>query len=140
MLALASVLPLSQSSAGPDYERVLRERLAAPGSTCLPDEDCAAGRRATVIRIAADASQPAEPRPADQVYNLGCAACHDSGVGGAPIKGLAHVWNLRLSADGEQALIDAAWNGKGAMPAKGLCMDCTREEIEAAVLYMIANE
>ena len=34
-------------------------------------------------------------------------------------------------------LTNNAYNGYNAMPAKGLCMDCSREEIERSVQYML---
>lgn len=126
LAAVVLLLPIHQVSAGPDYERVLRERLAPPGS----------GGSTTPVVLAN--GEPA-PISGEAIYNQGCAACHNGGVGGAPRKGATHIWELRLQTSTEQALKDAAWNGKGAMPAKGLCPTCSREEIDAAVVYLLSD-
>ena len=36
-----------------------------------------------------------------------------------------------------ETLVNSVWNGMNGMPAKGLCIDCTKEEIEIAVQYML---
>jgi cytochrome c5 len=38
---------------------------------------------------------------------------------------------------GMEMLVNNAYNGYNAMPAKGLCADCSKEEIAAVVKYMI---
>ncbi|PSV27232.1 cytochrome c5 family protein [Photobacterium sp. GB-72] len=78
------------------------------------------------------------PRNGDAVYNTFCASCHTSGVMGAPKKDDAGDWSARI-AQGKDVLADHAINGFNAMPAKGACMDCSDEEIVAAINYMIAG-
>jgi len=34
------------------------------------------------------------------------------------------------------ALVASVNNGKGAMPPKGLCMDCTADQFKALIQYM----
>ncbi|MCL4410879.1 MAG: cytochrome c5 family protein [Gammaproteobacteria bacterium] len=85
----------------------------------------------------ANGQQAAEGgRSAEQVYNQACAACHTSGVLGAPRKGNADDWTDRL-AQGMDVLLEHSINGFNAMPPRGGCMNCTDEEIEAAIEYMI---
>ncbi|USD65238.1 cytochrome c5 family protein [Vibrio sp. SCSIO 43136] len=81
-------------------------------------------------------NEPAEPRDGATVYNTFCTACHTSGVSGAPIKGDADQWAPRL-AQGMDVVTDHAINGFNAMPAKGSCMDCSDDEIIAAIEHMI---
>ena len=64
------------------------------------------------------------------------AACHDAGVAGAPMTGNKSQWKSR-QAKGYETLVNSVWNGMNGMPAKGLCIDCTKEEIEIAVQYML---
>ena len=40
-------------------------------------------------------------------------------------------------AKGYEMLVTNAYNGINGMPAKGLCADCTKEEIGVAVQYML---
>lgn len=72
------------------------------------------------------------------VYNTSCAMCHAAGVANAPKVGDAAAWNARLE-QGMDALYNNADKGKGQMPARGLCMDCTDGELKAAIQYMVDN-
>lgn len=76
------------------------------------------------------------PRDGATVYGTFCTACHSTGVSGAPITGDAGDWAPRI-AKGKDVLTDHAINGFNAMPAKGSCMDCSDEEIIAAIDHMI---
>lgn len=75
-------------------------------------------------------------RSVDQIYTSGCAACHDAGVAGAPITGNVGQWANRMPK-GMDMLVNNAYNGYNAMPAKGLCADCSKDEIAAVVKYML---
>ena len=101
-------------------------RIHAVGSICIEGEDCA-----KALTVAA-----AGPRSAEDVYNKGCLACHASGAAGAPKFGIAADWTARLAL-GTELLYSNAINGKGAMPARGLCPNCSDDEVKAAVDYMI---
>ncbi|WP_035582335.1 c-type cytochrome [Halomonas sp. TG39a] len=68
----------------------------------------------------------------------GCAACHDSGVAGAPAIGDADAWAERLEK-GADELYASAINGIGAMPAKGGNPNLSDEEVMAIVDHMIAG-
>ncbi len=75
---------------------------------------------------------------AGDVYTSTCAACHASGVAGAPKTGDAGAWSARL-AQGYDTLLGHAINGIGAMPAKGGNTALADIEVARAVVYM-ANE
>jgi cytochrome c5 len=70
------------------------------------------------------------------VYTKSCAACHDSGVMGAPKVGDKDTWS-KLSAEGMDSLTHNAIKGEGKMPPKGGNMKLTDEEVKAAVEYMV---
>lgn len=80
--------------------------------------------------------EPTGPRDGTTVYTMFCSACHGTGVSGAPIKGEAGDWEARI-AQGKDVMIDHAINGFNAMPARGACMDCSDDEIIAAIDLMI---
>ena len=67
-------------------------------------------------------------------------ACHGAGIGGAPILGDAAGWADRI-AKGNDALYDGGINGipGTGMIAKGGCMNCSDDEVKAAVDYMVEN-
>ena len=50
----------------------------------------------------------------------------------------AAAWAPRI-AKGIDALLVSATNGLNAMPPKGLCMDCSEDELKGAIEYMISN-
>lgn len=82
------------------------------------------------------AAKPTGPRDGATVYNTFCTACHATGAAGAPIKGNAEQWAPRI-AQGMEVLTNHAINGFNAMPAKGSCMDCSDEEVIAAINFLI---
>ncbi|MGB5324013.1 MAG: c-type cytochrome [Pseudomonadales bacterium] len=111
--------------AGP-VEDMIAERIKPVGTVCVAGDDCAKG-----LTLAST-----EARSGEDVYNSGCMACHVSGAAGAPKTGVKADWTARL-ATGVDMLYSNAINGKGAMPAKGLCGNCSDDEIKAAVDHMI---
>nr|WP_084654955.1 cytochrome c5 family protein [Vibrio genomosp. F6] len=81
-------------------------------------------------------AEPTGPRDGATVYGTFCIACHSSGISGAPKTGNAAEWGPRI-AQGKDVLKNHAINGFNAMPAKGSCMDCSDDEIVAAIDHMI---
>jgi len=73
-----------------------------------------------------------------QVYEGVCQACHGNGVAGAPKFGDKEAWAPRI-ATGMDALLASATNGKNAMPPKGTCMDCSEQDLAAAIEYMVSH-
>ena len=75
---------------------------------------------------------------AQQKYMASCFACHSTGAAGAPKvgAGMSAEWEPRLEK-GLDAVVQNAINGINTMPAKGLCFDCTDEDLRAIVEYMI---
>jgi cytochrome c5 len=72
-------------------------------------------------------------------YNKTCAICHGSGVANAPKFGDAAQWQPR-QAKGMETLVASVRNGLGAMPPKGMCMDCSDADYQALIEYMIAGK
>jgi cytochrome c5 len=74
----------------------------------------------------------------EAIYNTKCVVCHGSGVAGAPKFGDKEAWAPRI-ATGMDALLSSATNGKNAMPPKGTCMECSEDDLKAAIEYMTSN-
>ena len=74
----------------------------------------------------------------EQKYMASCFACHSTGAAGAPKvgDGMAVEWEPRLEK-GLEAVVANTVNGLNTMPAKGLCFDCTDDDLRAIVQYMI---
>ena len=84
-------------------------------------------------------AQLTEGFDAEKTYMQSCFACHNSGAAGAPRVGNAADWEPRL-AKGMDVLMESTINGlNGVMPAKGLCADCTREEVDASVDFILSE-
>ena len=105
----------------------LASRIAPIGGLCMSGDSCAAAP----IVVASG------PRTGEEVYNT-CSACHSSGAAGAPKFGDVAAWAPRI-AQGAETLYTHSINGYNAMPAMGLCNDCSTDEIKAAVDHMVAN-
>ena len=75
-------------------------------------------------------------RSGEEIYNSKCAGCHTSGVMGAPKFASLEDWAPRVGL-GLEKLTLSAIAGKGGMPAKGTCMDCTDNDIKITVQYML---
>ena len=85
-------------------------------------------------------AQLSEGFNAQQKYMVSCFACHSTGAAGAPKvgAGMSVEWEPRLEK-GLDAAVQNAINGINTMPAKGLCFDCTDEDLRAIVEYMIES-
>ena len=74
----------------------------------------------------------------EQVYNATCAACHATGVMGAPKLGDKAAWEPRV-AKGKDSVYNNALNGLKLMPPKGGNASLKDEEVKAAVDFMLSK-
>jgi cytochrome c5 len=75
--------------------------------------------------------------PGQLTYQRFCFSCHASGAAGAPRMGDVAAWAARI-AKGESVLIESTIQGiPPGMPPRGLCMQCSDEELAATVLFML---
>lgn len=113
-------------------DRAVEQRLKPVGSVCVKGEECGNA----VAAAGGDDGASAEPRGGEEVYNGHCAACHGTGAAGAPKFGDAASWKPHI-AKGIETLDKHAIEGFNAMPPKGMCTQCSDEEIKNAVQYMV---
>ena len=109
----------------------IEDRIKPYSQVCVAgDDSCAAAGSAAV----------AASRSGEEVYNSACMACHTTGAAGAPTVGDAVAWADRI-AKGTDALYNSGINGVAGtgMIAKGGCMNCSDEEVMAAVDYIVAG-
>jgi len=75
-----------------------------------------------------------------ELYRRHCALCHDGGLGGSPILGVAEAWSARISR-GIDSLYKHAVEGfegsDGIMPPKGGFAQLSVEEVRRAVDYIV---
>jgi cytochrome c5 len=131
---IATLLAFSASAVDlNDKQRAaIEERIQPVGEVCMEgDSNCAVA----VVAVASSG-----PRSGEDVYNSACMACHSTGAAGAPKLGDAAAWADRI-AKGNDALYGSGINGVAGtgMMAKGGCMNCSDEEVTAAVDYMVAG-
>lgn len=128
-LALGGLLAASLGYAAVEDE--IRARLQPAGEVCVMGTECAQN-------LALAAGPAGAAKDPETVYQTFCFACHGTGANNSPVLGNAEQWAPRVEK-GVDALYESAVNGfnNGLMPAKGLCMDCTEEEIHATVDYML---
>ena len=84
------------------------------------------------VQVAAVAAESS----GESVYTGACGACHSTGALNAPKVGDTAAWEPRI-AQGLEALVSAAVNGKNAMPARGGQPALSDADIRAAVEYML---
>ena len=81
-------------------------------------------------------ARPALAADGKTVYGQTCAACHASGLAGAPKVGDKAAWAPR-TGNGKAALVSSVVKGKGAMPPKAGNASLTDADIGAAIDYML---
>lgn len=128
LVALGLGIALSASVQATSNDEAVAERIKAVGSVCIEGDDSCGG-------AAAAPAASGGARSAEDVYTTKCAGCHATGAAGAPMYGTAE-WADR-GAKGMESLLATAISGVGAMPARGLCMDCSDEELQGAIQYMV---
>ncbi len=126
LLGLSSLAVMAER-VPPGTDDEISARLAPFGSLCKAGEDC--GQNAAAVTSSG-------PRTGQQVYDTSCMACHAVGVSGAPKFGNAGDWAARIEK-GADALWSSTQNGFNVMPPRGTCMDCSDEELRAAMDYMV---
>ncbi len=129
-IALVTAMVASAAELSDSQRAEIEERIAPIGEVCLQGDQSCGGPA-----VAAAASGP---RSGKDVFDSACMACHSTGAGGAPKYGDLEAWAPRI-AKGIDALHQSGLNGVAGtgMMAKGGCMNCSDEEVLAAVDYMV---
>jgi len=87
---------------------------------------------------AQDVQRAEQLRPTDArlaaIYERSCLACHGT-RSAAPLAGFEPAWRTRLE-QGMTTLLSHAREGFNGMPAKGLCSDCSDEDLLALIQFM----
>ncbi len=113
-------------------KQAMIERIQPVGTVCLEGDESCAG----VVVVAAPAASAA--RTPEDIFNTNCSACHTTGAADSPRMGNLEEWAPRIEK-GLETLYDHAINGFNGMPAKGMCMDCSNDELHATVDYILSN-
>lgn len=130
-IALALSFSVSAQDLSEQQRSEIEQRIKPVGEVCLQGDSSCGGAAVAVN---------AGPRSGEAVYNAACMACHATGAAGAPKLGDVAAWADRI-AKGTEVLHLSGVNGVTGtgMIAKGGCMNCSDEEVIAAVDYMVAG-
>jgi cytochrome c5 len=79
-----------------------------------------------------------DPDAGEMIFNQVCAACHIQGFDGAPRLGDAAAWKPFIAL-GPQVMLERTLRGHRAMPPRGACGSCTRQDLADAIAYIIAH-
>lgn len=124
-LVMAQVNASTEGLSDAQIEKI-RDRIQPVADVCVQGDESCGG---PVVVVASG------PRSGEEVFNASCTTCHTAGIAGAPKKGDLAAWDARL-AKGFAKTLATAKTGLNAMPPKGLCMDCSDDELSAAIHYM----
>nr|WP_296021350.1 c-type cytochrome [uncultured Acidovorax sp.] len=117
-----------------------RSLLACCAALALALGGCNAGAPAAPTDAdvrAAEARRPQDPQLAAK-YERSCLLCH--GVrSGAPLVGFEPAWKPRV-AQGQATLLAHVREGFNAMPAMGLCTDCSDAELRQLIDFVIRGQ
>ncbi|RCV90542.1 c-type cytochrome [Billgrantia montanilacus] len=109
----------------------IAERLKPAGNLCLQDEDCG-----TAAAREAEGDTAANGLDGETIYGNVCAACHETGAAGAPVRSDEDGWAERIDK-GWDTLLDHSINGFNAMPARGGNPNLSDEEVAAATAHLL---
>ena len=157
IVGLVLLSSVQQASAQADIEAIIRN-IQPVGQVCLAGQNCSDDDTSSMsaASTAAPASEPETAAPevaapavaavedtstdfdVAATYQMSCFACHSSGAAGAPITGDAEAWEERM-AKGIDTVLANSINGVGAMPAKGMCMTCTEDNMRSLIDYLVTG-
>lgn len=81
----------------------------------------------------AEALRPTNAQLAEK-YERACLTCHAT-RSAAPLTGFAPAWHPRLK-QGMDVMLTHARDGFKGMPAKGLCSDCSDDDLRGLITFM----
>lgn len=103
----------------------------------IPGDTVALAEGMAAPALASNAASAVDADPAGiTVYKKACIVCHGTGVANAPRLGDQAAWQPRM-AQGIDRLLATSLAGKGAMPPRGTCADCSDDDLKAAIEYML---
>lgn len=89
-----------------------------------------------IADVSGDAAGPA-PHPGEATYQNYCFSCHTPGLSGAPKTGDKEAWAPRIAKGPDLLLASTVEGMPPAMPPRGMCFDCSDEDLAAAISYMV---
>ena len=101
------------------------------------------------LSFSAFAAQKYDLKKGKEIYDKSCFTCHATGVADAPKLHEVKHWDAHFAEAEAEAkknptkyksamdyLVEQVVKGRGAMPPKGMCNDCTYDDYADAISYM----
>jgi cytochrome c5 len=124
-----------------EIKRAIDYMMKSGSATPVPGGAAAVAPAAVALTTPAAAPAAAPAADGKKVFDMSCAACHATGVAGAPKFGDKAAWAPRI-AQGANVLYTHAIGGfqgkAGVMPPKGGNTSLPDADVKAAVDYMVA--
>lgn len=114
-------------------DQQIADRIQAVDTVCIAGTECATGGAAVVL------AQADSDFAVEAAYEQYCAMCHTSGMAGAPLLNDEAHWGPRLEDVGLDEIVQNSITGINAMPPRGMCMDCSDEQLRELVEYLIGD-
>jgi cytochrome c5 len=119
----------------PSRDAIAEERIEPVADVYTGEDGAAAIQQAAVTTVTEQVAAFDGSLDAEMLYTTVCAACHSTGVAGAPIPGSPEM--AQRAEKGQDALMQTALNGLNAMPARGGRADLTDEQVQVVVEFML---
>ena len=143
-----AVAALSLFAAGGANAQTAADNIRPARQVCLAGQPCVGNKVSMANEVAPVIAESMAAAPmaevaassfdAEATYMASCNACHAAGVANAPKLGDKAAWDARMEK-GMDAIMVNVMNGINAMPAKGLCMTCSADDLQEIVNYMVAK-
>lgn len=143
-----AVAALSLFAAGSANSQTAADNIRPSRQVCLAGQPCVGNKVSMATEVAPVTAESMAAAPmaevaassfdAEATYMASCNACHAAGVANAPKLGDKTAWDARMEK-GMDAIMVNVMNGINAMPAKGLCMTCSADDLQEIVNYMVAK-
>ena len=119
---------------------IAQKPVAVASAKVEPAEPAAPAKAEPAVSAAAvsETTAASSARPGEEIFNSTCTVCHTTGVAEAPKIADNEAWAPRI-ATGIDAMLATVINGKGAMPPRGTCGNCSDDELKGAIEYMVSK-
>jgi cytochrome c5 len=97
------------------------------------------GDATTTLAPVAETATAQPVHPGEKTYQNYCFSCHTPGLSGAPKTGDAQAWAPRIAKGADLLLATTIEGIPPAMPPRGMCFDCSDEDLAAAIDYMVVK-
>ncbi len=99
------------------------------------------GAKEKIRPLASDITYARSAKPEDEavaaIYSRSCGNCHAIAGVNAPLTGHVADWEARVAERGREGLLQSTKFGFRAMPARGLCGNCSDDEFLALIDFMM---